>query len=788
MDGLWQVDRAPRVGALRGAAARVWDIPAAVAALRIDPAANPTSPAELLAPCVGVRLAWHPSTAQLLHDAGATAESATTYTLAVTGPAARPGALGELAARVLPTAWVHPTGAATHAPLDADALAELLEHPPQPTRPTAPPSTKPGAGWISVTRKGRIATLRLLVEPVLLPAPLATPTGLPLKVGAARAVRLRPAQVPAALTALRKAGVIAVDADTPARFADLGWVHDRRLVLTPTPGAPGWASVETGPLVTSAIPELVPVANAVAAARPATGKVALALDPLVIAAATGAGAASVPSAVPGVALRSWQEQFIGQYLANGTGLVNALPPGAGKTACVAGAMAAAATRATPGGTPHRGLVVAPTTLLEQWAAELGVFHPTAHVALAHVEGDLSSLRAAWDRPGPVVALVAPGLIAKHPGTFAALPLDDLAIDEGTYLRTDSAQTRALWDVRRGARRAAVLTGTPDTGLPGTVEALVSFVAGRPALMAGGPPAALAGLGAVELAGPWVFGQSADLAGVLPGATPRPTSVPAGDYERALAQVASARVTALLAGADTPAKRRRAATSLRAELDGWRTGLACPAALLSGKSALARQLRSHLGDAGLLPAHLADAPPTLAALLTGAPETAGVKVAWAAQWVAGAPEEPSLVFSDSVPALEALAAALTSAGVRGVAVLSGKVRPPARARLVEQFTAGQLTVLLIASTGQLGLNLQAASRVAHLDIPATASSLTQRGARAARMGSAHTSVTVAVPVVTPSAEEVWWAHTGGASAPTDILGLAEELTRPAPRSRGDRGPA
>ena len=41
----------------------------------------------------------------------------------------------------------------------------------------------------------------------------------------------------------------------------------------------------------------------------------------------------------------------------------------------------------------------------------------------------------------------------------------------------------------------------------------------------------------------------------------------------------------------------------------------------------------------------------------------------------------------------------------------------RDKAVEEFNDGSLRVLLVAATGQLGLNLQSAAKVAHLDLPA-----------------------------------------------------------------------
>lgn len=763
MGGVWQVDRAPRVGALRLAALTARALPAAAIALRIDPVIDPSDPRALLDRCVAARIIWHPSTAALLEAAGASEGPASTYTLPVRGPNARPTELANVLARVHPSTWTSSTGEPLTPSDLRDLFADAAAHIPPHQATTAAPSSR-----IAVTAKARTVTLRLLTDPLTLTTAHTHAT-----IDRHRSARVTPTDIPAVLSAARKANLVTVDADTTGRFADLGWTHERRLLLRATPGAPGYATTETGPLVTAALADVLGAVDAVAAVRPATGQVAVATDPLVAAAAAGATAAPVPSPVAGVALRSWQEAFIGQYLANGTGLVNALPPGAGKSACVGAAMAEAQRRLGRG---HRGLVVAPTTLLEQWQVELGTFHPDAHMVRAASEDDLGDLSGAWSRPGPVVLLTSPALVARHPQAFAALAPDDLAVDEGTFLRVDSAQTRALWQVRAASERAVVLTGTPDSGLGGTVEAIVAFVAGRRDLMGAGHLVApqLAGMDPIALAGAWIFGHLADLGGAVPATSAHVLTLTASMFEDAVSAQAAKRIRALLDAATTPAKVRRAATAVRTELEGWRTGLACPAALMAGRSALARAVREHLTSTGHLPARDDEHTPTWEQIVHAAPAAAGVKAAALSAWLREGNGAQSLIFADSVPALETLAHTLTNDAHTRIGLLTGKVRPAARARLVDQYTNGDLTTLLVAGTGHLGLNLQSAARLAHLDVPTSAALLTQRAARAARMGSTHVNVPVHMPLIAASAEQTWWARATGAGAPTDLLTLARSL--------------
>lgn len=755
MESLWRVDRAPRVGPLRAAAATMSALPAAAAAIRIDPAADLADPQTLLAPVVGVRLVTHPSVATLLHAAGATLDG---NTWAIPTPTT-PRAAQALVARVHPTTWVDAQG---H-PLTTEQVATALATPPPARRPT--PAAQPGPGRLAVHPGRRHVRVRLALDPVEVPVPSGTVTLTP-----SRTTRLRPADLPRVVSALRKAGIVVVDADTAGRLTDLGWTHDRRLVLTPAPGAPGWALADAGPLVTSPLPQIATAADAVAGVRPARGKVAVAVHPATTAAAATATAGSRAPHTQLVALRSWQEQFIGQYLAGGTGLVNALPPGTGKTACVAAAWATAAQDIPT----HRGMVIAAPTLLEQWATELARFHPTATVVLATTEPDLDVLNRTWASPVPAVAVLTPGLVTRHAQRLADLGCHDLAVDEGTWLRSPSAQTAATWQVRRGADRVAVLTGTPDLA-PGTVEALVGFAAGDPDLMTGPVHPTLAGMDALDRAGPWVFGTSADLAAHLP-TTPR-TDLPVipGTLEAALQRTATRRVQTLLAQATTPAKARKVATTLRTELNLWRTGLACPPALLAGRSALAAALRTDLD--------LDNPTNPLTARQWADRLGTPAKVRAVADWVTRQHTDghQCLVFADSPAALDVLAAHLpVPHGL--VATLSGKVRPAARARAVEAFTAGTVRVLLVAGVGQLGLNLQTATHIAHLDVPASAAMAAQRTGRAVRLGASSDQVEVLLPYLEGTAEHIWAAHATGTGTPVDTLGLATTLTKPPGRKR------
>lgn len=93
----------------------------------------------------------------------------------------------------------------------------------------------------------------------------------------------------------------------------------------------------------------------------------------------------------------------------------------------------------------------------------------------------------------------------------------------------------------------------------------------------------------------------------------------------------------------------------------------------------------------------------------------------------------LVFSEWTEMLRLAAARLDRMGV-GHATLSGEVPAKKRGALLEEFRRSpEIQVLLSTDAGGVGLNLQVASYVIHLDLPWNPGKLDQRTARAHRMG-------------------------------------------------------
>jgi superfamily II DNA or RNA helicase len=96
----------------------------------------------------------------------------------------------------------------------------------------------------------------------------------------------------------------------------------------------------------------------------------------------------------------------------------------------------------------------------------------------------------------------------------------------------------------------------------------------------------------------------------------------------------------------------------------------------------------------------------------------------------------LVFSEWVKMLELAAARLDRLGL-GYAMLHGSIPTEKRPALLDRFRDDPaVRVLLSTDAGGVGLNLQVATYVVHLDLPWNPARLDQRTARAHRLGQAH----------------------------------------------------
>ena len=754
----------PRWANLRGpaASAAARRLPPAAVAVKLSPHVDLADPGVLVRRCVAVTVAVHPLLDGLLRAAGTGANGSYTVQHKVSGTPA-PELVAALAA-THPGAWVcergTDPGTVFGGPLAAALTARGLHAPVG----RAPVRLAGQRLQLSRSRSG------LRVTPQL---PAVTLAGRQVALG--DRLLLTPVQAAELVAAARARGLVVLDADAPGRLAELEWLLRRHALALPVPGAPGWARLSTGDLVTATLPSPALAGDAAAALVAAKGDVAVAVDPAV--ARTAAVAAARPAGRDG--LRDWQDQFVSAYLAAGpgAGLVNALPPGSGKTVCTAAAMAERAGQVTG---PYRAVALVPVGVRVQWQRELARFFPAARVCTADSATMLPRAAAEFaEAPGPAVLLLTVELAASAPGPLAQVRADDLVVDEATFLRSGtSARTAAAWALRRRADKAMVLSGTPDPGGVDDAGALVAFAAGQPGMFAefplSGPHPLVPG---VDRLGPWLFRGPDAAAAALPAAAPEPVQVVPGELEQVIDTVARERVAALLAKAAGPGKagakpagrtkKAKAAASpsrsplvaLASELRAWRLGLASPAALIASRYRLAADVRARAGElAG-----------------TSGPQAPGVKVAWAAARAAesGGRGEPVLVFSEFPAALADVAALLAAAGVQH-GVLTSAVSARKRQGMVDAFTAGQCPVLLVSGTGQLGLNLPAARVVLHLDVPASAATLLQRSARAARLDSAVAEVAVRVPVLAGCGDEALFAQLRAASPVTDLGTLAAAL--------------
>ena len=439
-------------------------------------------------------------------------------------------------------------------------------------------------------------------------------------------------------------------------------------------------------------------------------------------------ASTVPAgghtAVP--ALHPWQALFAGRYAATERGLVNALAPGLGKSAA---ALAALRARHGRHGT-LRAVVVAPTTSRTQWLAEAARFFPEARVWDAGTSADLAAaldaLATAERTLEAEVVLTTPDLLVRLEGA-GSVPFDDVVVDEATVLaQRDSARSRALWAVRRAAQRAMVLTGTPSARHVGQLEPLVEFALGDPDLFTAAPLTAAADTAPLERLGAYLHTHDEPVptpvaAHTVPLLTPT-------ELDALVDRCARARVTAAAVAA-SPAQ------ALEVELRAARLGAADPAALLASRYTLAADVR---------------AAASTAALAAGGAKLPAVVTATLEQVSAG---RQVLIVSDFLAPLDTLRELLTRDLPAGdVAAVTSRVSPARRERAVHAFQRGEHQVLLLSGTAHLGLNLQQAGAVLHVDVPATGAALVQRAARAARLGSNHEQVTSIVPVLDGTIED------------------------------------
>ena len=125
-----------------------------------------------------------------------------------------------------------------------------------------------------------------------------------------------------------------------------------------------------------------------------------------------------------------------------------------------------------------------------------------------------------------------------------------------------------------------------------------------------------------------------------------------------------------------------------------------------------------------------------------------KIAWLLD--STSTSEPTLVFCDNLELADQvlhllLARNIKAASLAGVSAMS-------RTMTAAAFTKGDVDVLICSSSSQRGVDLQRASRVISLDLPSSSGVLSQRAARAVRIGG-PAEVTILLPYLEGTVEEL-----------------------------------
>lgn len=310
------------------------------------------------------------------------------------------------------------------------------------------------------------------------------------------------------------------------------------------------------------------------------------------------------------------------------------------------------------------LVVAPTSVAPNWAAELARFAPD--LAVRNFAEGARDRHLAEAGPGTVV-LASYGLVASDP-RLASMPWGTVVLDEAHAIKNpDTLRAQAVHRLQAEARLA--LTGTPVENHPGELAALLG----------------------------WLL---PDLAPVL----------------------AEAPDTATLRALAAPFLLRRRKAEVLPELPP-RTDLTVRVELGETEAAFHRDLlersRSALGGdtlhllAALMRLRRACGHPVLADPAYQGP---GAKLDLLMDRLAVLREEGhrSLVFSQFTDLLDLVQTRLQAAAIP-FRRLDGSLSAPARAREVAAFQAGEGEVFLLSlRAGGTGLNLTAADDVFHLD--------------------------------------------------------------------------
>jgi non-specific serine/threonine protein kinase len=119
------------------------------------------------------------------------------------------------------------------------------------------------------------------------------------------------------------------------------------------------------------------------------------------------------------------------------------------------------------------LLVAPASLLDNWAAEISRFAPSLRAALIHPSAEKPTISGAADLAGVDLAITSYGFLARI-AWLTDLPWNLVVIDEAQAIKNPAAkQTRTVKQLKADGRIA--LTGTPIENRLGDLWSIFDFI-------------------------------------------------------------------------------------------------------------------------------------------------------------------------------------------------------------------------------------------------------------------------------------------------------------------------
>lgn len=491
-------------------------------------------------------------------------------------------------------------------------------------------------------------------------------------------------------------------------------------------------------------------------------------------------------------LYDYQNQAVALHLTSNIGYLNACSPGLGKTIMALAACEHKAAQARKAGNSYRAVVACPAAITTQWARECAIFFPSATV-FSLTTKNIKQLQAILKGETPVSSALI--IIGGYPAIQKALPLlvaerfDEVICDEAAILKsTTSARARALWQLRKRARVAVALTGTPIEKSIDDLGQILSWVRADEHLFRGEKlsrafdltdPEQLGALW--ETLGPTVFRRDrSEIADQLPVINTEVVTLDGHASEIALANGARDRLQQIY---NKMIEQIEAAQTLHSASDDEET----LAALAQARGELASSRGAVLG--GVTLARMAASDPSAVAnsdsegaalldsegLIDAAVKHGGTKRKYIVEMSRELVEndEAVIIFTDFSSVAESLVSDLEKSKVRVGKFLGGMKQSardasvtgfqgtpctahtgvvPGAARDCEACTQPSLDVLVLTGAGREGLNLQRTTVLVHYDLPWVPSQVVQRVGRASRFGATTEQLQIIIPLMKDTIEE------------------------------------